>query len=191
MGSVLLAMAVVVVVSLGSGLGMGWLGALDVPQRAYTLLAPFTAVAVLIRGVLDHLGLPSGWVLPVLRPVGSVVGVAVAALLITRAERLGAVLALGLALFAVAATTPAVWPWYMVWGLVFVGAVTMPARLQVAVIGLTLALTPLGPGTLDVTQRPNASALFMVLVVGGGALVLWKSSRAGGRRAAIAQMTER
>lgn len=189
--SVLLAAAVVVVVSLASGLGMGWVGALDVPQRAYTLLAPFTALAVLVKELLVRLGWPSGWVLPVLRPVGSVLGIATAALLITRAERLGATLALGLALLAVAATTPAVWPWYMVWGLVFVGTVTMPTGLQAAVIALTLSLTPLGPGSLDVTQRPNASALFMMLVVAGGALALWRSYRADGRRVAAVQMTER
>ncbi len=189
--SVLLAAAVVVVVSLASGLGMGWVGALDVPQRAYTLLAPFTALAVLVKELLVRLGWPSGWVLPVLRPVGSILGIATAALLITRAERLGATLALGLALLAVAATAPAVWPWYMVWGLVFVGTVTMPTGLQAAVIALTLSLTPLGPGSLDVTQRPNASALFMMLVVAGGALALWRSYRPDGRRVAAVQMTER
>jgi len=178
---VALAASVVVVLSLGSGLGLGWVSALDVPQRAYTMLAPFTAFGELVKTVLAHFGWPTGWVLPVLRPAGSVVGLAVAALLVTRAERLGGTLALGLALLAVAATTPAVWPWYMVWGLVFVATVTMPTVLQVAVVALNLALTPLGPGSLDVTHRPNASALFMMLVVLGGGVILWRTSSAGRR----------
>ncbi len=173
--SALLATTVLVVVSLGSGLGMGWVSALDVPQRAYTLLAPFTAFGVLVRRVLDALGWPSGWVLPVLRPAGSALGITAAALIITRAERVGASLALGLALLAVAATTPAVWPWYLLWGLVFVGTVTMPPVLQAAVVAVNLALTPLGPGSLDVTHRPTASALFMTLVVLGGGLAFLKS----------------
>jgi len=174
-----LASAVVVAVSLASGLGLGWVRALDEPQRAYTLLAPFTAVGVVLQQVLVHLGMPSGWVIPVLRPVGTMVGIGVAALLITRADRLGAPLALGLALFALAATTPAVWPWYMFWGLVFVATVAMPRSLQVAVVALNLALTPLGFGTLDVTGRPTVTAVLTTLlfVVAGG----WALSRVRGR----------
>jgi len=160
-----LASAMVVVISLGSGLGLGWVRALDEPQRAYTLLAPFTAVGVVLQQVLVHLGLPSGWVLPVLRPAGTVVGIGLAALLITRADRLGGPLALGLALLALAATTPAVWAWYMVWGFVFVATVAVPRSLQVAVVALNLSLTPLGFGTLDVTGRPTATAGLMTLVM--------------------------
>ncbi len=175
-----LASAVVVVVSLASGLGLGWVRALDEPQRAYTLLAPFTAVGVVVEQVLVHLGMPSGWVLPVLRPAGTIVGIGVAALLIARADRLGGPLALGLALLALAATTPAVWPWYMFWGLVFVATVAMPRSLQVAVVALNLALTPLGFGTLDVTGRPTVTALLTILLyVAAGAWALNSDARRG------------
>jgi hypothetical protein len=160
-----LATATVVVISVATGLGLGWIGALNEPSRAYTLLAPFTAVGTVLQQVLVHLGLPGAWVLPFLRPAGMVLGVVVAGLLVMSAERLGATLALGLALLVLGATTPAVWPWYLVWGVVFVAVVTMPRWLQVAIIALNLALTPLGPGTLDVTNHPNISALFMTLVI--------------------------
>ena len=168
-----LATVVVVGVSLGSGLGLGWVNALDVPQGAYTLLAPFTAFGVVIQEMVGALGWPEGWVLSWMRPAGTVLGVVVAGLFIMRTDRLGPTLALGLALLALGATTPAVWPWYATWGLVFVGVTSMPAGLQVAVVAVNLAVTPLGPGTLDVTNRPNAGAVFMTLVVlGAGALVL-------------------
>ncbi len=164
-----LAAAVLVAISLASGLGLGWVHALDEPQRAYTLLAPFTAIGVVLQGVLVRLGLPAGWVLTVLRPAGTILGIAVAGLLIIRADRLGGPLAMGLALLALAVTTPAVWPWYLIWGFVFVATVAMPRSLQVAVVALNLALTPLGPGTLDVTGHPTAAALFMTVVVLAGA----------------------
>ncbi len=171
-----------VAISIVSGLGMGWVAALDEPQRAYTMLAPFTAMGVVVQQVLLHLGLPADWVLTVLRPAGTLVGVAVAGLLIIRSERLGPVLALGLALLALATTTPAVWPWYLVWGYVFVATVAMPRSLQLAVVALNLALTPLGPGTFDVTGRPNVSALFITTVVlGAGAWVALRFYRSGRR----------
>jgi len=177
-----LATAVVVAISMASGLGLGWVEALDEPQRAYTLLAPFTAFGVLVQGVLVHLGLPAGWVLTVLRPAGTILGIAVAGLLITRADRLGGPLALGLALLAVAATTSAVWPWYLIWGYVFVATVAIPRSLQATVVVLNLVLTPLGPGTLDVTGHPTATALFMTIVIlAGGGWALTRLRPVGGR----------
>ncbi|MGI9079806.1 MAG: polyprenol phosphomannose-dependent alpha 1,6 mannosyltransferase MptB [Acidimicrobiales bacterium] len=160
-----LATVTVAAISVASGLGLGWIGALNEPSRAYTLLAPFTAVGTVLQQVLIHLGLSGAWVLPFMRPAGMVLGVVVAGLLVMSAERLGATLALGLALLVLGVTTPAVWPWYLVWGVTFVAAVTMPRGLQVAIIALNLALTPLGPGTLDVTNHPNISALSMTLVI--------------------------
>jgi len=176
-----LALAVVVVVSQSSGLGLGWVRALDEPQRAYTLLAPFTAVAVVLQQALMHLGLPTGWVLTVLRPTGTIVGMGVAALLITRSDRLGGTLALGLALLAVAATTPAVWAWYAVWGFVFVVTVAVPRSLQVAIVALNLSLTPLGPGTLDVTRHPGITALLVTLLYVAAGLWALSVVRAGAR----------
>ena len=166
----LVAAAVVVVgISVASGLGVAWVRALDVPQRAQTLLAPFTAFGVVAQQVVGYLGWPDGWVLTATRAAGMVLGIVVAGLLIMRADRLGGPLALGLGLLVLAFTTPTVWPWYAVWGLVFVFTATVPIPLQVAVVALNLAVTPLGPGTLDVTNRPNAGALFVTLVFLGAA----------------------
>ncbi|MDQ6798082.1 MAG: polyprenol phosphomannose-dependent alpha 1,6 mannosyltransferase MptB [Actinomycetota bacterium] len=189
-----LALAVVVVISLGSGLGLGWVRALDEPQRAYTLLAPFTSLGIVLQQIFVHLGLPSGWVLPVLRPAGTMVGIGLAALLITRADRLGGPLALGLALLVLAATTPAVWAWYMIWGFVFVATVAVPRSLQVAVVALNLTLTPLGFGTLDVTRHPTATAVLMTLVVfaaGAWTLGAIRDRQSGRAGIDLSQMTER
>ncbi|HEX3394407.1 MAG TPA: polyprenol phosphomannose-dependent alpha 1,6 mannosyltransferase MptB [Acidimicrobiales bacterium] len=177
-----LAAVTVVAISVASGLGLGWIGALNEPSRAYTLLAPFTAVGTVLQQVLIHLGLSGAWVLAFMRPAGMVLGVVVAGLVIMSAERLGATLALGLALLVLGFTTPAVWPWYLVWGVVFVAAVTMPPGLQVAIIAMNLALTPLGPGTLDVTNHPNVSALTMTLVIIASAVwILGRFLRSDGR----------
>lgn len=168
-----LASAVVVVISLVTGLGLGWVGALDAPQKAYTIVAPFTAFGIVLEEVLDIVGWSSDWVLPALRTTGALAGIAGIGLFLWRADRLGGPLALGMALFCLAWTTPAVWPWYLVWGLAFVGTVTMPVGLQVAVIASNLVVTPLGPGTLDVNGHPSASAVFVTLLVLGSAVLVY------------------
>ena len=156
--------AAVAAVSLGTGLGLGWIGALDAPQKAYTIVAPFTALGVVAEWLLGGLGWSVEGTLPFLRSVGLVLGMAAAGVALVRSDRLGAVLALGLALMVLAATSPAFWPWYLAWGLVFVGCVTMPLGLQAAVVTSNLVLTPLGPGVLDVNGRPRASALLVTMV---------------------------
>ncbi|HEX2043679.1 MAG TPA: polyprenol phosphomannose-dependent alpha 1,6 mannosyltransferase MptB [Acidimicrobiales bacterium] len=169
--------AALVAISLVTGMGLGWLGNLDAPQKAYTIAAPFTALGVVAQWLFDHLGWSVHGTLPLLRSVGLVLGIVGACVLLVRAERLGAVLALGLALMTLAATSPALWPWYLAWGLVFVGSVTLPLGLQLALVASNLLVTPLGPGVLDVNGRPVPSAAFVVLVcVGAGAVWLTRRS---------------
>jgi alpha-1,6-mannosyltransferase len=156
--------ATLLAISLATGMGLGWLGTLDAPQKAYTIVAPFTALGVTVQWVFDQLGWSVHGTLPFLRGVGLVLGMAMACVVLVRAERLGAVLALGVALMVLGATSPTLWPWYLVWGLVFVGSVRLPAGLQVALVASNLVVTPLGPGVLDVNGRPVASAAFVTVV---------------------------
>ncbi|HEX2272335.1 MAG TPA: polyprenol phosphomannose-dependent alpha 1,6 mannosyltransferase MptB [Acidimicrobiales bacterium] len=170
--------ATLVATSLATGTGLGWLGTLDAPQKAYTIVAPFTALGVVVQWLLDQLGWTVEGVLPFLRSVGLVLGIALACTFLVRAERVGPVLALGLALMALAATSPALWPWYLAWGLVFVGSATMPLGLQVALVASNLVLTPLGPGVLDVTGRPVANAAVVSLLTLAVAAI-WLARRLG------------
>ena len=173
--------ATLVAVSLGTGLGLGWIGSLDGTQKAYTIVAPFTALGVVAEWLLGELGGSAHGTLPFLRWAGFAAGITVAGIVLVRTDRLGPVSALGVALMVLAATSPALWPWYLAWGLVFLGCVTMPLGLQAAVVTSNLVLTPLGPGVLDVNGRPKASALLVTLVL-LAACVVWLTRRGGGRR---------
>ena len=181
-GAGALAAGVLLAVSVVSGFGLGWISNLGVPQKSYTLLAPFTAIGVVVERALVALGWPSDWVLPAFRPAGLVIGIAIAGVFVWRADRLGGPMALGLALLALAWTTPAVWPWYMAWGLVFVGTAQMPVVGQAVVIALNLVLTPLGPGALDVNAHPTATAALMTLLfLAAAAAAFWTIVRRTGR----------
>jgi len=161
--AVLVAAATVVAIGTATGLGLGWVHNLDVPQRITTILSPFDSVGVLVMNGLLHLG----WTVhPVdgFRSAGLVIGLVAAAACVMRADRLGLPLALGAALLVLAVTTPVVWVWYLTWGIVFVAVQGLPVGMQVAVVVLNFSVTPLGPGTLDVNNHPTLSALFVVVV---------------------------
>ena len=114
---VAIAIGVVLAVSLVSGLGLGWIssGVFSTPEKVRLAITPATAL---------------GWTVAQVIPVGargleSALGIAafVASLLfglalLWRARPGNMVRYLGFALIAVAVCGPALWPWYLTWGLV-------------------------------------------------------------------------
>jgi hypothetical protein len=114
---VAVAIGVVLAVSLVSGLGLGWIssGVFSTPEKVRLAITPATAL---------------GWTVAQVIPVGargleSALGIAafVASLLfglvlLWRARPENMVRYLGFALIAVAVCGPALWPWYLTWGLV-------------------------------------------------------------------------
>ena len=138
----------------GSGLGtlaavlalcpdpFGWLGALNVPGLSHNGTAPSTWISYLATAVMQplvgHGPEPS---FAVGRPVTAVIGAAVACFLLWRATsgpRPAAFWGVGWALMAVALTGPALYPWYLTWGL-FAVAVGSGLAGRVVVMGLSSA----------------------------------------------------
>ena len=121
MRGVLVAAAVVVAVSVVSGLGLGWVSTtvFSTPDKVRLAITPATAV---------------GWTVAQVVPVGargleSALGVVAFGLslvlgvvLLWRSRRENMVRNLGIALIAVAVCGPAAWPWYLTWGLVLLAA---------------------------------------------------------------------
>ena len=121
MRGVLVAAAVVVAVSVVSGLGLGWVSTtvFSTPDKVRLAITPATAV---------------GWTVAQVVPVGargleSALGVVAFGLslvlgimLLWRSRRENVVRNLGIALIAVAVCGPAAWPWYLTWGLVLLAA---------------------------------------------------------------------
>lgn len=118
---VVVAAAVLVAISLVSGLGFGWLssGVFSTPQKVRLAITPATAlgwtvaqiVPVGARGLESALGV-----------VAFAVGVLVGLVLLWRTRPSNMVRYLAFALIAVAVCGPAAWPWYLTWGLVLLAA---------------------------------------------------------------------
>ena len=129
------AAATAVAVSLTSGLGWGWLSTLGTGRARLSLLSPLTGVGVAV-GALDAV-LAAGL-------LAAAVGCLV---LLVRADRLGPLRALGLALLTTSVLLPVVQPWYLLWGVVLLAAVAGPraaTALGAGCLVLCLAIAPSG-----------------------------------------------
>lgn len=118
---VVLAGAVLLAISLISGLGFGWIssGVFSTPEKVRLAITPATAL---------------GWTVAQIVPVGArglesalgVIAFAVSVLfglaLLWRTRPSNLVRYLAFALIAVAVCGPAAWPWYLTWGLVLLAA---------------------------------------------------------------------
>ena len=138
--------------TLVTGLGWGWTKSSDVPGLAHPLLAPANAIALSFGDLVGN-----GFAVnSVTRGIASLAAVVIATVLIIRTGRDGSraqvVGALGWALIALAWLGPALYPWYLTWGVVIV-AVTGAGRLEkpltIAIVAVTFLVLPGGYGLLD------------------------------------------
>jgi hypothetical protein len=151
--------ATAALVSLGTGLGWGWLTSLDAGRARLSLFSPTTGLGTLVRA-LDLVLL-----------LGLVAGAGIAALLLWRTRTLGPVRALGLALLAVALLLPVVQPWYVLWGVLPLAAVAgrqLAPALGAMCLVLALLVWPSGRNVI----RPPLYGVPTLLAVAAGVLVL-------------------
>lgn len=154
------AVATAVLVTLASGLGWGWLGSLDAGRERLALFSPLTGLAVALPGDLVDEVLAAGLLLAAL--VGLV--------LLLRADRLGPLRACGLLLLAVSLLLPVVQPWYVLWGVVLLGATSsarVAAGLGAACLVLVLLVQPSGRSVV----RPPLYGVPMLLAAVAGLVV--------------------
>ena len=147
-----------VVVTVVSGLGWGWLGTLDAGRARLAMFSPLTGLGVAI-GQVDTV-LAGGLVL------AAVVGLG----LLLAADRLGPLRAGGLLLLAVALLLPVVQPWYVLWGVVLLGACSsarVAAGLGAACLVLVVLVQPNGRGVV----RPPLYGVPMALALTAGLVV--------------------
>ena len=178
----LVAAAVVVVVSVITGLGLGWISTtvFSTPDRVRLAITPATAL---------------GWTVAQVVPVGargleSALGVVafglslgLGAVLLWRSRRQTMVRNLGIALIAVAVCGPAAWPWYLTWGLVLLAAcpgIQQSRALALAVVASALVVKADGVLAFPLHTAP----VFVVLYLTAAAVWLSRArlSVASGRR---------
>lgn len=144
----IIAIGILAVLAQLTGLGWGWVLALDTPGTVRTMLSPATASGVLLGHLAQLLGtgVSTRTVLSVTRGLGFAAAAAVGAVLLWRSEQVGSVKALGLTLLAVVVLGPVVQPWYLTWGVVVLAAVATGA-LRSLVVWLSMLASFIGlPG---------------------------------------------
>jgi hypothetical protein len=185
--------AVVAGVSWATGLGYGWIDALNTPGTVRNWLSVSTlsgealgllAYAFGFRDTADHAMTD---VIQVTRLIGGVLAVGIVGLLLLRMERRGFLTSLGLGFVAVVALSPVVQPWYLLWGFVLLAAGTPELRTRRAVITASAALAvvvmPKG-GTVDVSAIIQA-VLCAAAVAGAAVLFELLPERAATNRSTV------
>ena len=173
----LVAAAVVLAVSVISGLGLGWISTtvFSTPDKVRLAITPATAL---------------GWTVAQVVPVGargleSALGVVAfgtslvfGAVLLWRSRGGNMVRNLGVALVAVAVCGPAAWPWYLTWGLVLLA--TSPGIQQSRALALAVAASVLVVKADGILAFPlHTAPVFVVLYVAAAIAAAVVVSRRG------------
>ncbi len=181
-----IASAVVIGLSVVSGLGIGWIANLDTPGTVRSWLAPATGIGMLLSGALHGVGLtgvPMATVLSGTRVLGLAAAAGLSVYLLFRCDQVGAVRAMGISMLLFVVLGPVVQPWYLTWGVVLLAPVAA-GKLRTVLVALS-ALSPFiglpgGRTLLDELIHYNPIAVATALLVLLGVLVApigrWSSS---------------
>ena len=170
-------LAVFAAISLATGLGFGWLNAVDVPGMIVTL-APFSLIGWVCQQGFAALGMAAAAdaVMPLLQSVSLAIAIGLMAWLAIKYARTQPVTFLAWAYLAFAVFGPALHTWYLLWGALFLPLARVSDRvLRVAGI-VTSVLLVYGAGNLAWRNAAIALALAAVAAALIG-LVLWRRAR--------------
>ncbi|HVA06331.1 MAG TPA: polyprenol phosphomannose-dependent alpha 1,6 mannosyltransferase MptB [Acidimicrobiales bacterium] len=167
-----IALAVMAVLSVITGLGWGWVDNLGTPGTVRSWMAPATAIGLVISGALHMIGVGVGLggVLTVTRALGLLGATAIAGYCVLHSQRIGSLRALGITLLTFVLLGPVVQPWYLTWGIVLM-APMLVGRMRAAVLTLSIVVPFIGltGGTYLLNQLVHTNPLSMVV----GVIVLW------------------
>jgi alpha-1,6-mannosyltransferase len=177
--------AIVIGLSLASGLGLGWVGNLATPGTVRSWLAPATGIGMVLTGALHAVGIGGSMasVLTVTRVLGLMAASAISLYLLVRSDRVGWLKAIGVSLLLFVVLGPVVQPWYLTWGVVLLAPVAT-GRLRTVLVALSVLSPFIGlPGgrtLLDELIHYNPIAVAAALLVLLGVLLApigrWSSS---------------
>lgn len=158
-------------VSLATGLGFGWINAVNVPGMVITI-APFTVLGQGIQIVFNLLHLdPSGWAaIRAARTVGVVVATITVVSMALRIAGHRPMRFLSYGYLATALALPALRSWYILWGGMLLPLANPSRRAISAAIWVTVVL--LSYNGINQAWRNDAVALGSAAAVGLGLLAL-------------------
>ncbi len=169
----LIALGVMGVLSLVSGLGFGWIFNLGAPGTVRSWMAPATAIGFLVSGALHAVGVGVGLggVLTITRAFGLLGAAGIAVVCLRRADSYGYLWALGMSLLMFVLLGPVVQPWYLTWGVVMFAPVLTQGLTRAFVIALSVGASFIGltGGEQLLSELVHANPVAMVFAVA----VLW------------------
>jgi alpha-1,6-mannosyltransferase len=166
------AAATFALISLVTGIGFGWIGALGVPGKNISYLTPTTFTAHFLADVFGH----NAGVLTAMRLFGMLLAAIGVVVLMWRAPQLGTARACGLALALVVACGPIVLPWYALWGVVVLAAVGHRIERGFAILAsvvLAIMIEPSGSVMPDIVLMLAVALMALVVIA-----IAWRPTRA-------------
>lgn len=162
--------AIMLGLSIVSGLGMGWIANLATPGTVRSWLAPATGAGMALSGLAHVVGVPVslGGMLSVTRVLGLFAAAAIAVYLWTQSDRIGSLRALGISLLLFVILGPVVQPWYLTWGIILLVPIAT-GRLRSLLVAMSVVSPFIGlPGgrtLLDELIHSNPLAVAAALLV--------------------------
>lgn len=167
------------VVTLVTGFGLGWISTslFSTPGRVRLAITPATDISFTIAKLLHDVGasVSFGDVEPVLRGLLVAASVIVALVLLAKTRWRTLIQYLGLTLIAFAIGGPALWPWYLAWGLVLLAAWRPAQRSRVTVALIVIASFVVRPDGILLLSRgssPVIAAIWVAILI--AALLFWR-----------------
>jgi alpha-1,6-mannosyltransferase len=147
-----IAFVVLAAVSVGTGLGFGWISAtISVPGVVKSWMSPMTTISLgagglgLLLGTGNHIDAA----IDIMRAIGTTAAalVCVKLLIDTFRAKIQPLLALGLCLSAVVVFGATVQPWYLLWAIPVLAAATTKTKLRSTIAGISVFFAVIVPPT--------------------------------------------
>ncbi|MDO5627504.1 MAG: polyprenol phosphomannose-dependent alpha 1,6 mannosyltransferase MptB [Mobilicoccus sp.] len=151
-----------------TGLGWGWLSNLGVPGSVLSLLSPVSMAGAAVAASLSFIGVPEEWTVgavPTFQAAGLVAILVALAWITWRLGPRRPVAAAAWALIVFTVGGPTVYPWYVLWGVVLLGATWTDRRVIAVLVWVTGWLVAYS--MLDVAVVNGASVLGIAAVAWG------------------------
>lgn len=173
--AVVVAVGTAAVITLITGFGVGWISTslFSTPGRVRLAITPATDLSFTIAKLLSGVGFSD--VEPVLRALMVAATVIAGLILLARTRWRTLIPCLGFALLAAAIGGPALWPWYLAWGLALLAAGRPTQRSWVMVVALVVASSLVKPGGILLLSRGSSPVIVVIwLLLVALACLAWR-----------------
>ena len=134
----MLLLALMTLLGFLNGYWFGWLKVMLFTGTGYSIFSPLGIVIMLLTGAVSAFGLSTEWILPVIKLLGRLLGVALAMVVIFRGKYSHLVQRLAIGFSAIVVLSPVIHPWYLLWLLPFFAATGIRDDWQMLWVHLTV-----------------------------------------------------